>query len=331
MRSNLIFLFLGFFINTNCLAKTNVGNIINWKGIPNCIELRNSDVVVVIDPNVGGRVVEYSLQGRNLLYESLPDSSILTEKELGFIYPPGGRFDIGPEKTIPKRPMLFKGKWTIGKVDPLRATIISQNDTATGVQLTRIFTLEENGTHLQCTQIVKNISNTTKKYYFWARTFAKGNGISVTPLSSESRYPMKFLIYGPDNVMNFMPNLDSTIIVADSLLIINGPTTYPKFAIDCNNGWLAYYSINDLLFVKKFPVYQNRAYGDMAANSVSVWYFKTAVCEIEPMGPLETILPGSEAMFTEEWWLYDVKFPQNRVVDQFDLNGILEKSKSVTF
>ena len=33
------------------------------------------------------------------------------------------------------------------------------------------------------------------------------------------------------------------------------------------------------------------------------------MCELEPIGPMERILPGESASFTEDWWLVPYKFP----------------------
>ena len=54
------------------------------------------------------------------------------------------------------------------------------------------------------------------------------------------------------------------------------------------------------LFVKKFPVYPERVYGEMSTANACVWYnTEEWMCEIEPIGPMETIKPGEEASFTE--------------------------------
>src|SRR3954462_6430654 len=73
-----------------------------------CFELSNADTRVTLCHQVGGRVLEYSLHGKNALYLD-PE-----EAKWG---PPGGptapssagRFDIGPEQIIPKRDKLWAG------------------------------------------------------------------------------------------------------------------------------------------------------------------------------------------------------------------------------
>jgi hypothetical protein len=89
--------------------------------------------------------------------------------------------------------------------------------------------------------------------------------------------------------------------------------------MDVSEGWMAYITTDDQLFVKKFNVYPERVYGEMTAANVCVWYNKNQMTEIEPMGPMETIRPGEEVSFTETWYLFDYKYPEDLLPDQDEL------------
>ena len=55
--------------------------IVNYHGYDDCIELQNGQTHVVLCPAAGGRVLEYSIEGKNVLY--LPTGSegwVQTEK-----------------------------------------------------------------------------------------------------------------------------------------------------------------------------------------------------------------------------------------------------------
>jgi hypothetical protein len=77
---------------------------------------------------------------------------------------------------------------------------------------------------------------------------------------------------------------------------------------------------NDLMFIKRFPTWPHRAYGEIAALTISIWYFEDRMCELEPIGPLERIEPGQTASFTETWWLLRYPFPKRR--NDVDLGGV---------
>jgi hypothetical protein len=134
--------------------------MLTFHGYPNCIELKNDGTRVVLCPESGGRVLEYSLGGQNALY--------LEEAATGKPYVAGqpaamtaGRFDIGPEKIIPPHPKLWSGRWTGEVIGPNAARLTSQPDDATGTQLVREFRLASAGTQLSCTRTIKNVSNRT--------------------------------------------------------------------------------------------------------------------------------------------------------------------------
>jgi hypothetical protein len=97
--------------------------------------------------------------------------------------------------------------------------------------------------------------------------------------------------------------------------------------MDIPEGWLAYITQDDQLFIKKFPIYTERIYGEMSAANACIYYNKEVLCEIEPIGPMETIKPGEEASFTETWYLYDFKYPIDKLVDHSKIAAIINSAK----
>jgi len=72
---------------------------------PDCFELSNADTRVTLCHQVGGRVLEYTWQGKNALY--LDPQEINWGTPGGLKTPPSaGRFDLGPESIIPRREKL---------------------------------------------------------------------------------------------------------------------------------------------------------------------------------------------------------------------------------
>ena len=108
--------------------------------------------------------------------------------------------------------------------------------------------------------------------------------------------------------MNYRPQ-DPNIRVRDNFLEILSTPQHPKLGMDAHAGWLAYLMQNGLMFVKRFPTYPSRVYNEMAGLTISIWYYKDIMCELEPIGPAETLAPGESASFTEDWWLTPYPFP----------------------
>lgn len=300
--------------------------IVSAHGNENCIELFNESSRVVLEPKLGGRVLVYALKGKNVLWINPENEGNPYTPGEPYGHPGAGRFDYGPEQTGPKKSALFFGSW-VGKITgPREAVMVSQQDPATGITLERRFTLDESGSHLSCTQIIRNTSGRTARHYHWSRTFAKGGGISLTPLNPHSKYPKGYLVYGPGDVMDFKPEEEANIRTRDGILEIMGAISRPKLVMDCDKGWLAYITLDNQLFIKKFKIYPDRPYGDMAAPTASIWYNKDLMCEIEPLGPLEVLEPGESASFTEHWYLYDYNYPADRKADLEEIKSIILKS-----
>lgn len=291
-------------------AQPEKTRVVTFYGYDDCIRLENGDTRVTLCPAAGGRVLEYAWKGKNALY--LPTGGE------GWTWKPGkkggamtaGRFDIGPEQTVPKRPALWLGRWKGIVTGPRSARLISVKDASTGVQLVRDFTLAATGSRLDCKQTIRNISDKTNAYCHWSRTFALGGGICVIPLTSPSRFPNGYVMYEPKTLINFRP-VDPNIRKRDGFLEITAAPKYPKLGMDTSAGWFSYLMKNDLLFVKRFPVDTNRVYNEVAGLTMSIWYpADRPVCELEPIGPRETLKPGAAASFTETWWLLRYEFPK---------------------
>jgi len=170
-------------------------SFIDYHGYSRCPVLSNTTTRVVLGPDCGGRVLEYALQGTNVLQLDPKQEGWIAAPDKPKIDPWGGRFDIGPEKVIPRHSDLWCGPWQSEIIGARKAKLTSLPDPATGVQLVREFELAADSSRLHCTQIIKNISDTTKNWCHWSRTFGEGGGICVVPLNPESRFPEKYISY----------------------------------------------------------------------------------------------------------------------------------------
>jgi hypothetical protein len=301
--------------------------LVDIHGYKDCIEIRNGDSRVVIEPNCGGRILYYEYKGVNALYINPADDGYLLEggkSPAGPYSPCGGRCDVGPEMTTPPHPDIWLGNWIAHIQDDQSVEMTSMMDHETGIQLTRTISLEEHFAKLKFTQSILNISETPKHYSHWSRTLCTGGGIAIAPVNFQSRYPNGYLTYGPGDVINYRPECEPNVCIHEGLLQIFGPASTKKFALDLSEGWLAYLTRDSRLFVKKFPVYPTRLYGELAANNMSFWYNEEEMCEVEPIGPMEIIPPSYEASFTETWYLMEYDYPGQTAVKSSDIRKIID-------
>ncbi|MEZ4905348.1 MAG: family 43 glycosylhydrolase [Spirosomataceae bacterium] len=300
---------------------------VSTHGYDNCLEIKNEKTRVVIEPNLGGRVLIYEIEGKNVLYIDTTKNG-QTYKKNGLAQPSAGRFDIGPEATTPKRNATWAGAWKPEIIDQKTIRITSEKDTVAGVQMVREFTLATNTTHLSCTQTVKNISNKQIAINHWSRTFALGGGIALVPKNPMSRFPKGYCIYRPPfNGIDFKPADEPNVSVKEGVIEIKNTPSQPKFVMDNVEGWLGYVAPNNLLFIKKYPVYPDRVYAEVTAATSSIWYYKDTMVEIEPIGPREVLQPNESFSFTEDWWLMEYDFPADRNVNIPKIKQIVEVLK----
>lgn len=308
---------------TGQIRQLPAAEVIGYVGYPDCIELHNETTRVVLCPAAGGRVLVYALAGQNALY--------LEEEDATVDIAPGarasmsaGRFDIGPEKIVPTRELLWSGKWQGEITGERSAKLTSQKDPATGTQLVREFRLAATGSQLACTQTINNISDHVTEWCHWSRTFARGNGICVIPLTPNSRFPNNYVMYETGDLINLRPT-DPNIRTRDGFLEITGVPKEPKLGMDSYAGWFGYLMPHDVLFVKRYKVFPDRVYNEVAGLTISIWYPEGKRVELEPIGPRERLQPGESASFTEEWWLLPYEFPPTGTqVDLTELKRVVE-------
>ena len=318
-----LFLVLTLSLEAGAYAQRPGASISEYFGYENCVVLENANVRAVLTEHGGGRILEYSIDGNNAIYLDPAQRGLIFDGVTTSVGPTGGRFDIGPERTIPAHPDLWMGKWRLVISGPRAARMVSAEDEATGVQLIRDFELDQHSSHLRVTQTIKNISNVDKHWAHWSRSFGTGGGVVLIPLTPESRFPNKYVMYGPGPVINYEPH-DTNIVERSGFLEVLGAPARPKLGMDSFAGWLAYAEKNDLLWIKRFPTYPDRPYKEIAGLTISIWYYEDQMTELEPIGPREQIAPGQSASFTEDWWLFPYEHPEGGKIDLVELTSLVE-------
>ena len=307
------------FLTAMAIPSSPAAETLRFLNYPNTIVLTNETTRVVLCPDAGGRVLEYSLNGTNALHldEAEADWTPNANKPMMS----AGRFDIGPEQIIPKREEIWSGPWTGEIIGDHSARLTSIKHDATGVQLVRDFELAADSSKLTCTQTIRNItSNRTVEWCHWSRTFAEGKGIVYVPDTGPSRFPNHYVMYEKRGTLNFRPE-DPNIRHRDGILEILAAPAFPKLGMDSTAGWIACQEPNGLLFVKKFTTFPDRVYNEIAGLTVSIWYPQDKpVIELEPIGPRERLAPGESASFTETWFLVKTTPPHDP--DKADLRSL---------
>ena len=151
--------------------------LVDFAGYSGCLKLYNDTTMVVLGPHAGGRILDYSYCGKPAIPLNPTQNGYTWQPGQKVVDPYGGRFDIGPELTTPRHTDLWLGPWRARFSGPREATMISPVDRNTGLQLIRTFRLEEQGSHLRCTQKIRNLS---------AKTHRVATGVELLPSAGAS-------------------------------------------------------------------------------------------------------------------------------------------------
>ena len=325
-------IFVGIFVGgpddiTESQAAEPTARIVADRGYEKGIELRRGSARAVLCPEAGGRVLEFSVDGRNVMYFDPAEA----KPEVGKPRPmTAGRFDVGPELTIIPHPELWSGTWTAEIIGPSAARLTSVRCKQSGLRLIREFELamdraSSDGSateipRLECKQTIVNESAGLREVCHWGRSFSPGGGIALVPLGDRpSKFPAKYAMYEESAVIN-VRNVDEKIRERDGFLEILAPPRKPKLGFDSHAGWLGYLMPGDLLFVKRFRTEPDRVYNEAAGLTLSIWYPEGPRIELEPIGPRERLQPGERASFTETWTIHSHPFP--KIGEQVDLKKL---------
>src|SRR4051794_3507761 len=82
--------------------------VVAYHGYPKAVELKQGAARAVLCPEVGGRVLEFTVDGRNVLYLSEDEKARRPSRKEEPTT--AGRFDYGPELTAPKHPKTWAGE-----------------------------------------------------------------------------------------------------------------------------------------------------------------------------------------------------------------------------
>jgi len=291
---------------------------IKFLNYEDCIEIQNDSTRIVLGHHIGGRILSYEVDDKNVLYLS-PQESEWDPNNRGDKPPTSaGRFDLGPEYIQARGQQIWSGPWTASVIGDRKARMTSEKDPKSGLIVHRDFALHPDSSRLTIKQTVENHSDGIVRQGYWSRTFAKHGGVAIIPCDPlRSRMPNWYCIIQKRFLVDFEPE-DPAVRQVGEFVVVDGPTKFPKLGFDAVKGWVAYQTRDNQLFVKRYQVSAIGAYGEATGINLSIYYpnkERLNVCEIEPIGPMEIMEPGDEASFTVDWWLLERKFPESGVVD----------------
>lgn len=281
--------------------------VVSYRGYDNCLRIFNSTAEVVIVPEVGGRVLAYSINDQNIIYRNPQQDGKSFDDFLAERFDPdAGRFDLGYEViTRQLHDTLWMGPYTAEITGRYSVKLTSEVSHTMGVQIEREFILDSHSSHLIVRQTMINRSDDETSWFFWGRTLVPIGGKLVMPLNRNSKYSDGWGYFGgnPWTFQTENPTHPLIETLGDKLVFHAETTGTPyKFATDADQGWMVY-KYNDIFFVKRFEVYPEGEYHDYQTSII--YSHGRDFIELEPNSPYAFLKPGESYTFDEHWWLLD--------------------------
>lgn len=282
---------------------------VSYKNFGQCLRISNGIIEAVITVDIGPRVVRLAkIGGENFFFEDI-DRNCVTEGEmLDAVFGKGSKWYIYGGHRL----------WLSPEDMPL--TYCPDNDPVTwseipgGVELTppaqqvnelqlkiRI-TMAKDKPKVTVDHYATNLSDITRKQAMWALTVLGNGGLEVVPqpLHDTGLLANRVLAVWPYADMS-----DDRVYWGKKYITLRQDVNISsafKFGINNERGWAAYFNHGGL-FVKKYNHNPNGLYPDGGMSFET--YTNNFIMEMETLGELTSITPGSTVFHQEEWTLID--------------------------
>jgi hypothetical protein len=307
--------FLLLFLSALLFSQVSIKQT-TYKGWTRSILLEGGDTRIAISPDIGGRIMEFSIEGKNPIWQN--------PAEYGKVYPitnvwhnyGGYKIWNAPQAVWgwPPDPFLDYGKASVELIDDW-VKIYGAPSLKAGIMFMKEITLPERG-RARIVERMRNISGKEVRWGIWEVTQVETPCFVVFPAEKNSKFPAGLYFFDEQS------RKSKQWKIKDGLVIVNYMGEVGKIGLDSKAGWMLYLR-DSLAYVKRFPVIEGQEYPD---EGCSVEVYTNAkdlpYLEMEVLSPLVTLKPGEEYSTWEEWY---VKVLSNPVRTEADIPSAIRE------
>ena len=262
-------------------ASPGSGNKIQFHVQNQVATLRLGNLTLVVDASFGGRITEFSLDGKNALLSEgkLTGSTFWTSPQKDWGWPPPSEIDTGPY-AIQQHDNELK---LVGSTEP-----------NLGVRVEKTFASNAHGDGFDITYTLRNMSNRSIKLAPWEVTRVPGGYTFYPTTGNQIRNDLETSVR--DGITWYFYQADE---------LSDGNSH--KVLEDAAEGWIA--NVNPgtgLLFIKSYP---DISAAHFAPNEAEIELYASPrqnYIEIEQQGAYTTIPPMSSTDWTVTWYLQHI-------------------------
>lgn len=310
------------------------------------VRMSNDLVTLVVVPEIGGRILEYKLGARPLLW--------INSDELGRKYDadadPSVYHDFGGYhvQAVPeagwqspadaRTSTLDAGRWTYQIITArgrsVEVELKSPADSeVTGLQITRTITLYAGTTDVQISEKVENISD---RQVEWAiQHTSQMPGVLKTdaefspesklyfPLNPDSKHKRRFAYLTEGGLAQFEPIEDN------SLMEVSYQRQAGRIGADSIAGWVAHLDgISNYAFVQRFTPTSLQDYPEQDSTVTVRTATEHAYMEVGILTPVHTLAPGQSVESRLQWSATRLTGPVRDVTDVAAIHEPVQVTKS---
>jgi len=301
---------------------------INYKGWENCFRLSNNKVELIVTTDIGPRIIKFGFIDEKNEFREVPEHAGLIGGNEWRSYG-GHRLWHSPEDK-PRTYQPDNQPVNFIELGDGSFRVSQPTELLTGIQKEIDIKISETDSSVEVKHRLINKNQWEVELAVWALSVMLPGGIAIIPLP-ERRSHLEDLL--PSNQLVLWSYTDMsdkrwTWGTKYILLKQKQDSGCPqKIGIADKNNWAAYCN-QEHLFVKLFEYNHDKTYPDFGCSAEV--FTNDFMLELETLGTLTKIKPGSSVEHVEKWFLYkNISLPQNDDdVDKFILplvNSILYK------
>lgn len=276
-----------------------------YGGWPNCLHLTDGRTELVVTTDVGPRIIRYGLvKGQNLFKEF--DQQMGRRGGTSWRIYGGHRLWIAPENTertyIPDNVSV---PWTWRNAT---LTVSKPADPLTGLTRTMSISFAPEG-QVRVVHRITNDGHQPATLAPWALSVIAPGGEAVFPMEPFIPHPKALLPARPLVLWSYTNMADPRWTWGEREIRLRqdpAATQPQKIGFLNRQGWMAYL-LNREVFIKWHPFQTGATYPDMGCNVET--FTNGDMLELESLGPLVTLKPGSRTEHTETWALFRAAKP----------------------
>jgi hypothetical protein len=304
-----------------------------YQGWKNNLRLHNGDAELLVTLEVGPRILSYRLTDGKNVFKEYPDQ-LGKSGERDWLIRGGHRLSMAPED--PKRSFVPDNgpvSWKVLDKTLGLVRLTPAPDEGLGIQKEMDVQLAASGSRVKVVHRIRNIGSKPLELSPWAITVLAPGGVEIIPQPPKRPYPKdpgkarSAADYAPHQSLvlwpyfsfhnqgwNFGPKYITLWPSTTRQGAKYGPT---KAGMAHRLSWVGYLA-SGTLFVKRFEYEEGKTYPDNGCNLET--FADPEMLDIESLGPLVQLAPGTATEHTETW---DLVSGVGSYVHQFEIDKVV--------